>query len=116
MSRLKVFYSSEYGSYGKALLVKDHAKFKFALCKFPICCDLEFFLGFSMLTTSIYSTLSVLVVVIDWWFSLQVHIWMKKEDIFPKFGGRIDVKGLDFRISDAPAAFAVRVPCAFRVL
>lgn len=41
---------------------------------------------------------------------------MKKEDIFPKFGGRIDVKGLDFRISDAPAAFAVRVTCAFRVL
>lgn len=33
---------------------------------------------------------------------------MKKEDAFPNFGGRLDVKGLDFRIADAPASFTVR--------
>lgn len=35
----------------------------------------------------------------------EVQIWMKKEDNFPNFGGRVDVKGLDFHISDAPASF-----------
>lgn len=40
---------------------------------------------------------------------------MKKEDTFPNFGGRIDVKGLDFRIADAPASFAVRVMYPSRI-
>ncbi|KAG0581653.1 hypothetical protein KC19_4G269200 [Ceratodon purpureus] len=35
----------------------------------------------------------------------EVQIWMKKEETFPNFGGRIDVKGLDFHIADAPAFF-----------
>lgn len=35
----------------------------------------------------------------------ELRIWMKKEDAFPNFGGRLDVKGLDFRIADAPASF-----------
>jgi hypothetical protein len=38
---------------------------------------------------------------------LQVDIWMTKEDAFPHFGGRVDVKGLDFRIMDAPSSFKV---------
>jgi hypothetical protein len=38
---------------------------------------------------------------------LQVDIWMTKEDTFPHFGGRVDVKGLDFRIMDAPSSFKV---------
>jgi hypothetical protein len=42
-------------------------------------------------------------------YLIQVQIWMKKEDNFPNFGGRIDVKGLDFHISDAPASFTVCV-------
>jgi hypothetical protein len=38
---------------------------------------------------------------------LQVHAWMLKDDPFPSFGGRLDVKGLDFAIYDAPAGFKV---------
>lgn len=32
---------------------------------------------------------------------------MLKDDQFPNFGGRVDIKGLDFSIWDAPAPFKV---------
>ncbi|KAL2635099.1 hypothetical protein R1flu_006578 [Riccia fluitans] len=35
----------------------------------------------------------------------EVHAWMLKDDEFPSFGGRVDVKGVDFSIWDAPASF-----------
>ncbi|BBN05669.1 hypothetical protein MPTK1_3g15020 [Marchantia polymorpha subsp. ruderalis] len=35
----------------------------------------------------------------------EVHAWMLKDDQFPNFGGRVDIKGLDFSIWDAPAPF-----------
>ena len=39
--------------------------------------------------------------------SPQVHVWMTKMDTFPSFGGKLDVKGLNFHIADAPASFKV---------
>ena len=39
--------------------------------------------------------------------SPQVHVWMTKMDTFPNFGGKVDVKGLNFHIADAPASFKV---------
>ncbi|CAM6097615.1 unnamed protein product [Calypogeia fissa] len=50
----------------------------------------------------------LLEVPLDWSdgrASGEVHAWMLKDDLFPSFGGRVDVKGLDFAIWDAPAAF-----------
>ncbi|KAL3692761.1 hypothetical protein R1sor_006412 [Riccia sorocarpa] len=35
----------------------------------------------------------------------EVHAWMLKGDQFPSFGGRLDVKEVDFSIWDAPAPF-----------
>lgn len=39
--------------------------------------------------------------------SPQVHVWMTKMDLFPNFGGKVDVKDLNFHIADSPSSFKV---------